>query len=238
MASRRPYRELTSHPTYPGFHQDYSEWFDDFLDDAAHSYTEADDGGTGAFTQTTDAVDGVATVATAAVDNDYHAIHSDSKVVQLLDGKKMWFEARFKLTEANTNESAWWFGVTDTLTTGGIQADTGGPLADYDGVLFWKDEASLAIDFEVSDATTQDTETNLATFESGTWTKVAFLHDGDGSLTPFVDTDGTGWVKCTSVSVPDIPDSTALYLIAGVKAGPTGGAETLHIDYLRVIQER
>lgn len=32
--------------------------------------------------------------------------------------------------------------------------------------------------------------------------------------------------------------TAAMYLIAGIKAGPTGAAETLQLDYLRVAQAR
>jgi hypothetical protein len=90
-------------------------------------------------------------------------------------GKKLWFEARFKLAEATTSESTWWFGLSDTLTTGGMQANTGGPLASYDGALIWKTpETALTINFETSNAGTQATSTADATGVSNIWTRVGF----------------------------------------------------------------
>ena len=104
-----------------------------------------------------DVAGGVCNIVTGASDNDYHAIASSGESFLFLATKKLWFEARFRLTEATTNESAWWFGLTDTLTTGGFQADALGPLASYDGALIWKDEGTMLIDFETSNAASKAT---------------------------------------------------------------------------------
>jgi hypothetical protein len=52
------------------------------------------------------------------------------------------------------------------------------PLASYDGIVLWKDEASMAINFETSIAGTQNTATALATSVTNTWTRVGFYFDG------------------------------------------------------------
>jgi hypothetical protein len=132
--------------------------FDDFLTgvDAGTHWTSLDDGGTGTNTHG-DQLGGSLNVVTAAADNDYHAMQSTAECFDLAGTKELWFEARFKLAEANTNESAWWFGLSNTDTTGGFQANAVGPLGSYDGVLVWKDEATMAIDAETSNASTQDT---------------------------------------------------------------------------------
>ena len=175
------------------------------------NFLSTDDGGTGTNTNV-DAVPGAVGIVTAAADNDYHAMVTGSEGFLFAAAKKLWFEARFRLVEANTNESAWWFGFTDTLTTGGIQANALGPLASYDGALIWKDEASLDIDFETSNAASQATGTAITTF-----------------------VDGTAYAA-QNITLAGLDGE--MHFVMGVKAGPTAGAETLEIDYVKVVQLR
>src|SRR5688572_7910099 len=158
--------------------------FDDFLNPASatasdvQAWTAVNDGGTGtpAFQ---DAAGGVFNVVTAAADNDYSAYSSVAENFLFAAGKELWFEARFKLSEATTNESTWWFGLTDTLTTGGMQANAAGPLATYDGALIWKTpETALTVNFETSNAGTQNTLSAFATSISNTWHRCGFYFDG------------------------------------------------------------
>lgn len=222
----------------------YFEIFDDFMNPASatasdvQAWTAVNDGGTGtpAFQ---DAAGGIFNVVTAAADNDYAAYSSVVENFKFAAGKKLWFEARFKLAEATTNDSAWWFGLSDTLTTGGFQADAAGPLASYDGALIWKDEDTMLVDFETSNAGTQATTTNIATFVTDTWTKVGFYFDGAATtsvITPFVDV-GAGWVKGTTQNIT-LSGLEEMHVVFGVKAGPGGAAETLQIDYVRCLQLR
>lgn len=220
-----------------------TEFVDDFYEaplDANFNWVEVDDGTTGT-NAILDAANGVGSIVTAAVDNDYHAIRTPGQGWLFAAGKVVWFEARFKVAEANTNESAWWFGFTDTLTTGGFQANAAGPLASYDGALIWKDEATMAIDFETSNAATQDTTTAMATFVTDTWTKVGFLVDGTATtsvVTPYYNVDDSaGWTAGTAGNIT-LSGLAEMHIVAGIKAGPTGGAETLQVDYIRAIQVR
>lgn len=220
------------------------EIFDDFMNPASatasdvQAWTAVNDGGTGtpAFQ---DAAGGIFNVVTAAADNDYSAYSSVAENFLFAAGKKLWFEARFKLSEATTNESAWWFGLSDTLTTGGFQANAAGPLASYDGALIWKDEATMTVDFETSNAGTQNTTSAIATFVSNTWTKVGFYFNGTATtsiITPFVDV-GAGWVKGTAQNIT-LSGLEEMHIVFGVKAGPTAAAETLQIDYVKCLQLR
>jgi hypothetical protein len=218
-------------------------WEDDFLNPASatasdyHAYTSNDDAGTGtnAFQ---DAAGGVYNVVTAAADNDYHAMSLVAENWKFAAGKKLWFEARFKLAEATTNESAWWFGLTDTLTTGGFQANAAGPLASYDGAMIWKDEATMAIDFETSNAGTQATTTNMATFVTDTWTRVGLFFDGTATtsvVTPYYDVGGGLLIAGTPQNIT-LSGLEEMHLVFGVKAGPTAAAETLQVDKITCVQ--
>lgn len=218
-------------------------YFDDFMNPASatvsdvQAYSAVNDGGTGtnAFQGT---AGGVFNLVTAASDNDYSALTSVAEMFNLGLAKKCWFEARFKLAEATTNESAWWVGLTDTTTTGGLQANAAGPLADYDGCLIWKDEATMDIDFETSNGTTQNTTTAMATFVTDTWTRVGFYCDGTGTtsiITPYYSVDGSSALVAGTSQNLTLASMTASKLVFGVKAGPTAAAETLQMDYIRFL---
>lgn len=229
----------------------YYEVFDDFMNPASatasdvQAWTAINDGATGtpAFQ---DAVGGIFNVVTAAADNDYAAYSSVSEVFKFAAGKRLWFEARLKLAEATTNESTWWVGLSDTLTTGGFQANTAGPLASYDGALIYKTpETALTLNFESSNAGTQVTSSAEATSVSNTWTRVGFFFDGGnsssattGTLTPFYAVnDSNTFVKGAAQTIT-LSGLEEMHVVFGVKAGPTAGAETLQLDYIRVVAER
>jgi hypothetical protein len=223
----------------------YTTFFDDFLNPASatasdyHAYTSTDDAGTGtnAFQ---DAAGGVYNVVTAAADNDYHAMSTVAENWLFAEGKPLWFEARFRLSEANTNESTWWFGLTDTLTTGGMQANAAGPLASYDGALIYKTpETALTVNFETSNAGTQNTLAAFATGISNTWHRAGFYFDGaatTSTITPYFH-NGTSWTTGTAQNIT-LSGLEEMHAVFGVKAGPTGGAETLQVDYLKIVQLR
>lgn len=231
----------------PGFIKDPSyafEMFDDFLNPASatasdvQAWTAVNDGGTGtpAFQ---DAAGGIFNVVTAAADNDYAAYSSVAENFKFAAGKELFFEARFKLAEATVNESTWWFGFTDTLTTGGMQANAAGPLASYDGALIWKTpETEMTVNFETSNAGTQNTLSAFATAVSDTWTKVGMWFDGVDTIHPYIDIgDGNGWAKGTGQAIV-LTGLEEMHLVFGVKAGPTAAAETLQVDYVKAVQLR
>jgi hypothetical protein len=219
--------------------------FDDFIvatNDETGIWTELDDGATGTNTHG-DQAGGSLNVVTAAVDNDYHAMQSISEAFDLVNAKALWFEARFRLVEANTNESAWWFGLSNTDTTGGFQANAAGPLASYDGVLIWKDEGTMSIDAETSNAASKDQELNIATFVTNTWTRVGFFVSGaatTGVCTPYFNVAGTGDAMTAHSATMNITRAgmEPMHVVFGVKAGPTAGAETLEVDYVKCVQLR
>ncbi len=219
--------------------------FDDFINPASstasdvQAWTAINDGATGTPVFNSDAVGGVARVVTAAADNDYAAYASANEIFKFTAGKKLWLEARVKVAEATTSESTWWVGLTDTVTTGGMQANTAGPLASYDGALFWKTpETAMTLNFETSNAGTQNTLSAFATSVTDTWTKVAFYFDGVDKVYPFAAVnDSDTWVSYTGQSLT-VTGLDEMHAVFGIKAGPTAGAETLQIDYIFVAQER
>jgi hypothetical protein len=227
----------------------YITIFDDFINPASatasdvQAWTATNDSATGTPVFNADAVGGVASVLTAAADNDYSAYASANEIFKFTAGKKLWLEARVKVAEATVLESTWWVGLTDTLTTGGVQANAAGPLASYDGALFWKTpETAMTLNFETSNAGTQNTLSAFATTTTGTWTKVAFYFDGESTIYPYAATyvsatDTETWKGYTGQTITTT-GLEEMHVVFGIKAGPTGAAETLQIDYIFVAQER
>lgn len=218
--------------------------FDDFVLSASATASDViawatvDDGATGtnAFQ---DAVGGVYNVVTAAADNDYHAMTSPNEVFKFTAGKKAWFKARVKVAEATTDDSTWWVGVTDTTTTGGMQADAAGPLASYDGCLFWKTpETALTLNFETSNAAVQNTLSAFATSVTDTWTTVAFVWDGISTVTPYAAVNGSNELVPYTAQALTATGLEEMHVVFGIKAGPGAAAETLQIDYILMAQER
>ena len=227
------------YPTY--------EVFEDFLYPASATtsdltaWTISGDGATGtnAFQ---DAAGGVFNLVTAAADNDYHHMSLQHEAFKFAAGKRLWLEARVKVAEATVLESTWWVGLTDTLTTGGFQANAAGPLASYDGALIYKTpETAMTLNFESSVAGTQVTSAAEATSVTDTWTRVGFYFDGaatTSTITPYYAVNGSNvWVAGAAQSIT-LAGLTEMHLVMGIKAGPTGAAETMQIDYVKVVAER
>lgn len=219
-------------------------FFDDFLQQASATasayaaYTAMNDAATGtpAFQNV---AGGVYNLVTAAAQDDYSGIRTTAKPWLFAAGKELWLEARFKVAEAATNKSAWIFGLVDTVTTGGLQTGASGPLASYDGAVIWKDEGAMIANFETSKAGTQSTTSALGTVVTDTWTKVGFYFDGaatTANIFPYVDV-GAGWVAGASKQIT-LSGLNQMQLIATIKAGAGGAAETLQVDYLKVLQLR
>jgi hypothetical protein len=120
-----------------------------------------------------------------------------------------------------------------------MQANALGPLASYDGALFWKTpETAMTLNFETSNAGTQNTLSTFATSVTDKWTKVAFYFDGVDKVYPFAAVnDSDTWVSYTGQSLT-VTGLEEMHVVFGVKAGPTAAAETLQIDYIFVAQER
>lgn len=234
-----------------GSPHEFYEVFEDFMYPASATasdltaWTVSSDGATGtnAFQ---DAVGGIFNLVTAAADNDYQALSLQHEAFKFAAGKRLWLEARVKLAEATTDDSTWWVGLTDTLTTGGFQADALGPLASYDGALIYKTpETALTLNFESSNAGTQVTRSAEATSVTNTWTRVGFFFDGGNSssattatLTPFYAVNGSNTFVKGAAQTITLSGLEEMHLVIGVKAGPGGAAETLQIDYVKVVQER
>lgn len=205
------------------------------------TYTSMDDGGTGtnAFQ---DVAGGWYNVVTAAANDDYHGIRTTAKPWLFVAGKELWFEARFKVSEGQTNLSTWAVGLSDTTTTGMLQTGNSGPLTSYSGACIYKLGATLFAKLQTSNAGTQASSATIATVVTNQTIRAGFYFDGTattGVIYPFVDIgDGNGWVVGAAVNIT-LASLAQMFLFATIKAGGSGAtAETIQIDYLKVTQLR
>lgn len=219
--------------------------FDDFMHPVSTTvsdttaWTVNSDGATGT-PVFQDAAGGIFNIVTAAADNDYVGRSSVTQPFKFAAGKKLWFECEFKVAEATTSESSWAVGLSDTLTTGGIQANTGGPLASYDGAVMWKTpETAMTVNFETSNAGTQNTLSAFATSVTDVWQRAGFYFDGAATtskVTPYF-WNGTTWARGTAqdITLSGLEEMNVFWVI---KAGPTAAAETFQMDWIKVTQVR
>ena len=218
--------------------------FTDFIDDVENTgFTALNDGSSGS-NAFVDAAGGVYNIVTAAADNDYHAIATDNEPFLFAANKPLCAECCIKHTQGNTSlDAAFWFGLTNTTTTGGLQANAAGPLASYDGALWWKNEDGDTLNFENSNATTQDTESSIVDWPDATWVRLGLYFDGTPTtsrITPYYNVSGDPWGAWvqgpqTTITLSGLDE---MHLVLGVKAGPGGGAETLQADWLGCWQVR
>ena len=229
-------------PKYPDL-QVQHQVFDDFdtLNTVASTGLWQTVKGTGGTVALQDAANGWINVPTAASANDYQLLATQKKTFKFAAGKPLYFEAQISCTEAATNQANLVFGVSSITTTGILQTASGGPPTTFDGALLWKQGGTSKWQFTSSAGTAQVANTNVAAFASATTYRIGFSFDpGDGTLgylTPFIN--GVAPLNGPVIQSHRITygSTGALYGVLGVNAG-SASAETLSVDYFRIVQAR
>jgi hypothetical protein len=168
-------------------------------------------------------------------DNDEVYLSSMAENWLFATTKPLWFEARIELTEANTDDANIIVGVSDTVAANSLLDNGAGPMASYDGAVFFKVDGGTVWQFETSNAGTQATTTSVATFTSGTAYRLGFTFDPNDGTTGLV----TPYINGVAYTAKNITLSglEEMHILLGVKAGGTN-AETLKVDYVQVLQVR
>lgn len=218
-------------------------FFDDFHEYiAATRFTLATGADAAAGTvAASDAHGGVAVLTPAGADNNYVFLPSTNELVLPVLGRRIFFQARVKITEANTDDANVFVGLSDTVDATLLGDDGGGPPASYDGIGFHKVDGGTTWVPECSNAATQttkaSTETN-ATRRSGEWTDLAFKVErfsSDGA-TAYVDFYVDG--ECVAYGVAlTLSGLAEMHVAVGTKNGGAN-AEILNVDYIQVVFDR
>lgn len=198
-------------------------FFDDFDRFAAAEWTiTTTEAGAGSASEAlTDADGGVLLITNDAADNDNDFFQKVGESFLFATGKKLFFKARFAVSDATQSDFVMGLQITDTS-----------PLAVSDGVYFIKDDGDANLDFVVIKNSTATTATAVATASDATYHELAFYYDGRNAIEYFVD----GAHKGTSVTT-NLPDDEVLTVSFGIQNGEAV-AKTMSVDYIFVAKER
>jgi hypothetical protein len=197
----------------------FHNYFNDFDQYVAGDWTvtETDSGATQALT---DGDGGWLLVTNTAADNDLVALQKKGESFRFASGKKLWFEARFKVSDATESDVVMGLQITDTS-----------PLDVTDGVFFIKADGSTSVTLRVEKNDTASTAT-VGTMASDTFITLGFFYDGVASVYYFVN--GALGGKVATTNLPDDEDLTVSFALQNGEAV----AKTMTVDYINVAKER
>ena len=172
---------------------------------------------------------GALALTTAGADNDGSQIQLKTETFTITAGKKTWFKARFKVSDATESDFAIGLIILDTTILGSTDGDGA-----TDGIFFSKEDGDTALDINCQKNTTtgQLRATSIATVGTA-YMSVAFEYDGKSAIRYWVDDVQKGTLAVSSTYLPDTPITVSAALLAG-----EGAAKVMTIDYFFAAQER
>lgn len=210
-----PFADLAM-PAPTLFHT-YMEDFD-YYTAGDWTVTETDAGATQALA---DGDGGLLLITNTAADNDLVALQKKGNSFTFSSGKRLFFEARFKVSDATQSDLVMGLQVTDAT-----------PLAVANGVFFIKNDGAATVNLVLTKAGTSTTNSSVATMANDTFIRLGFFYDGS-AMTYFVDGVNTG----TSV-VTNLPLSTTNLTVSFAIQNGEAAAKTMTVDYIFVAKER
>lgn len=194
----------------------YMEDFD-YYTAANWTVTETQAGATQALT---DGDGGLLLLTNSAADDDLVALQKVGESYRFAAGKKLWFEARLKVSDATQSDLTVGLQITDTS-----------PLDVTDGVFFIKADGSTSVTLRVEKNNTASTAT-VGTMANDTFITLAFYYDGVSQVQYAVN-----GVVGGAVAVTNLPDDEDLTVSFAVQNGEAV-AKTMTVDYIFVAKER
>jgi hypothetical protein len=202
-------------------------WFDDFDNFEADQWVITRVGTTPT-EATTSANHGELLLTMAATDDSSSSLQwsgdDNAAVVEtfkFIPGKRLFFKARFKVSDATQSDFVLGLQITDTT-----------PLAVSDGVYWRKDDGDANLDFVVIKDSAATTATAASTCANNTYLTLAFYYDGRSGIEYYKDDVRLG----TSV-LTTLPDDEELAISLHMQNGEAV-AKTMNIDYVFVANER
>ena len=198
-------------------------YFNDFHEYVAGDWTiTTTEAGSGAATEAvTDVQGGGLLVTNDDADNDADFFNLKGESFKFVAGKKTFFKARFKVSDATQSDFVVGLQITDTT-----------PLAVSDGVYFMKDDGDASLDLHVEKNGSDTTASAISTVADDTFLIAGFYYDGKSAIKYYVDDVHLG----TSVTT-NLPDDEELTVSFGIQNG-AAAAKTMTVDYMFVSQER
>ncbi len=148
-------------------------------------------------------------------------VSTASEIFTLASGKKLWFKARFKVSD-----------VTQADFFIGLQAADTTPLTSPANCIWWKsDDGDANLDFGMyASSVSTASEDAVASLSNDTYFTVGFYWDGVNTLQYFYNDAEQG---STTSTYP----TTEMTISFGVQNG-VAAAKTMSVDYICVIKER
>lgn len=209
-----------------------TDYFDFFLDFTNTSdYTAGDwtvtNAGSGTIAVDVDDVGGILTLTGGAGDDALIGLNNKIECFQLISGKALEFEARFRLNDVTQSDFAIGLQITDTT-----------PLAVSNGIWFGSDDGDALLDFHYANASAQQDLLGVASLVNNQYIKVGFYYDGEpiavggrADLQVFLNDVRVGAIKVTAASTEQLCASIAVQNGEAV-------SKVLQLDYIRVVQQR
>jgi len=200
-------------------------YFNDFDAYAAGDWTvtETQAGETQALTN----VDGgVLLLTNSAADNDLNALQKVGESFKFEAGKKLFFKARFAVSDATQSDFVIGLQITDAT-----------PLAVTDGVYFRKDDGDANLDFVVIKDSTASTATAITTVVAATYITVGFYYNGVDEVVYAASTNSLNPTVLGKLAITNLPDDEELTVSFGIQNGEAV-AKTMSVDYILVAKER
>lgn len=196
------------------------EFFDDFNTYTASDWTVTET--QAGATQATAAGDGGLLLLTnSAEDNDVNQLQAQESF-KFEVGKKLWFEARWKVSNATETDVYVGLIITDTDIVGGVS----------DGVYFRKADDATALT-HVLELNATETSTAVSTIAADTFYTTAFYYNGKDAVEVYLN----GVRVATHTTLTNLCTDEEL----GVTLSLTNGsavAHTMTVDYVYAAKER
>ena len=215
VAENAPFADLNM--PAPTLYHTYFEDFDYYVA-GDWTVTETDSGATQALA---DGDGGLLLITNTAADNDLVSLQKKGESFLFASGKPLFFEARFKVSDATQSDVVIGLQITDTT-----------PLDVTDGVFFIKADGSTSVSLLVEKNNTATTTSSVATLANDTFITLGFYYDGASSIQYSVN----GTVTGTS-AVTNLPDDEALTVTMAIQNGEAV-AKTMTVDYVFVAKQR
>lgn len=201
----------------------YHKFFDDFDRFVAADWTITTvEAGAGSATEALGNADGgVLVITNDAADDDSDFFQKVGESFKFEVGKTLYFESRFKISDATQSDFVMGLQITDTS-----------PLAVTDGVFFQKDDGDANLDFHVVKDSTATDKTAIATVADDTYMTLAFYFDGIDKITVYKDGEVVSYAAITNM-----PDDEELTVSFGIQNG-AAAAKIMTVDYIFVAKQR
>lgn len=195
-------------------------FFDDFDTYIATNWTVTETQA-GATQATTAGDGGLLLLTNSAADNDVNQLQAQ-ETFKIAVGKKLWFAARWKVSNATETDVYVGLIITDTDIVGGVS----------DGVYFRKADDATALT-HVLELNAAETSASVGTIAADTFYTTSFYYNGRDSVEVYLD----GVKVASHTTLTNLCTDEELAVTLSLTNG-SAAAHTMTVDYIYAAKER